>query len=72
MANTTEQRLAKVRAAIDALMDGNAVQSYSINGRDLSHYSLGSLMALEKMLLSQLNSERNDNMTNYVRFKDAQ
>ncbi|MDC0347589.1 hypothetical protein OAN47_04160 [Planctomycetota bacterium] len=51
MANSTSTRLQKVRDAIDALMDGGAVQSYEINGRQLSHYSLGQLMALEKRLL---------------------
>jgi hypothetical protein len=51
MANSTSTRLQKVRDAIDALMDGGAVQSYEINGRQLSHSSLGQLMALEKRLL---------------------
>lgn len=51
MANSTSTRLQKVRDAIDALMDGGAVQSYEINGRQLSHYSLSQLMDLEKRLL---------------------
>ena len=53
-------------------MDGGAVQSYEINGRQLSHYSLGQLMALEKRLLDQLNSERTDSMKSYIRFENPQ
>ena len=70
MANSTETRLQKVRDAIDALMDGGAVQSYEINGRQLSHFSLAQLMELERRLVSQLNNERVDNLTNYVKFED--
>jgi hypothetical protein len=70
MANSTATRLQKVRDAIDALMDGGAVQSYEINGRQLSHYSLAQLMDLEKRLLAMVNSERSDQSTNFVRFED--
>lgn len=70
MANSTSTRLQKVRDAIDALMDGGAVQSYEINGRQLSHYSLAQLMDLEKRLLAMVNSERSDKSTNFVRFED--
>jgi len=52
------------------LMDGGAVQSYEINGRQLSHFSLAQLMELERRLVSQLNNERVDNLTNYVKFED--
>ena len=51
-------------------MDGGAVQSYEINGRQLSHYSLAQLMDLEKRLLAMVNSERSDQSTNFVRFED--
>ena len=70
MANSTATRLQKVRDAIDALMDGGAVQSYEINGRQLSHYSLAQLMDIEKRLLAMVNSERSDQSTNFVRFED--
>ena len=68
MANSTSVRLQKVRDAIDALMDGGAVQSYEINGRQLSHYSLGQLMELERRLVSQLANERTDSSNNFIRF----
>ncbi len=68
MANSTATRLQKVRDAIDALMDGGAVQSYTINGRDLTHYTLTQLMQLEKMLMNQLASEQSS-ATNYIRFE---
>lgn len=71
MANSTTVRLQKVRDAIDALMDGGAVQSYEINGRQLSHYSLSQLMDLEKRLMTQLANEQSGGSTNYVRFKGA-
>ena len=70
MANSASVRLQKVRDAIDALMDGGAVQSYSIAGRDLSHYSLQGLMQLERRLVAQVNAERTGTLTNYVRFED--
>lgn len=54
MANSTATRLQKVRDAIDALMDGGAVQSCEINGRQLSHCSLAQLMDLEKRLIAIL------------------
>ena len=68
MANTTSTRLTKVRDAIDALMDGGAVQSYEINGRQLSHYSLSQLMDLEQQLMKQLANEQSGGASNYVRF----
>ncbi len=71
MANTTTIRLQKVRDAIDALMDGGAVQSYEISGRQLSHYSLSQLMDLEKRLMTQLANEQSGGSSNYVRFKGA-
>ncbi|MEO2123725.1 MAG: hypothetical protein ABGY10_10425 [bacterium] len=69
MANTTTVRLDKVRTAIDALLDGGAIQSYTISGRDLTHYSLDELMRLEKLLMKQLNAENTGSTTNYIRFE---
>lgn len=69
MANSTQTRLQKVRDAIDALLDGGAVQAYEINGRQLSHYSLNQLMALERYLVAQLNNERTEPRNNFVRFE---
>jgi len=71
MANSTSVRLTKVRDAIDALLDNGAIQSYTIAGRDLAHYSLDALMRLEKDLLRQLNSESGARI-NYVRFESPQ
>lgn len=72
MANSTATRLEKVRNAIDALLtDTGPVQSYEINGRQLSHYSLTQLMELEKFLVRQLANERASGLTNYVRFGRA-
>ena len=71
MANSTTVRLQKVRDAIDALMDGGAVQSYEINGRQLSHYSLTQLMDLEKRLVKHLADEQSSGNTNFVRFGRA-
>ena len=52
-------------------MDGGAVQSYEINGRQLSHYSLSQLMDLEKRLMTQLANEQSGGSSNYIRFKGA-
>lgn len=73
MANSTATRLEKVRNAIDALLtDTGPVQSYEINGRQLSHYSLDQLMRLERFLMRQLANEQSGGATNYARFEDPQ
>lgn len=71
MANTDTQTLLNaVREAILQLLQGGAVASYELNGRQLAHYSLTQLMDLEKHLIRRLNAERPDNMTNYVRWEN--
>lgn len=50
---TVEDMLANVRTAINNLLTGGAVQSYSINGRSLQRYSLEDLLALEQQLAAR-------------------
>lgn len=68
MANNVQTRLNKVKDAIDAIMDGGAVQSYTINGKRLDKCSLTELMALEKYLQAQ--SDAQTDTTAYAQFED--
>jgi len=47
MASTNAELLVKIKDAIEAILDGGAVQSYTINGRNLQRYSLTELMELQ-------------------------
>jgi len=55
MASTSE-RLEKVRAAIDALIDGG-VSQYSIGSRSVTKLDLPELMAMEEKLIERLERE---------------
>lgn len=70
---TTAERLQKVRDAIDARIDGGAVQSYTLdNGVNIQKCSLTELMALEKRLADTLYSESRTLGRSYAKFTDAE
>lgn len=50
--------LDQVQAAIRTILDGGAVQSYSIAGRNLSKYALADLLALETKLKAEVKREQ--------------
>ena len=50
--------LDQVQAAIRTILDGGAVQSYSIAGRSLSKYALADLLALETKLKAEVKREQ--------------
>jgi hypothetical protein len=54
----TQKDYEAVVEAIRALVQGGAVQSYSIRGRSLSRYQLSDLMALKAELKRELNVEK--------------
>lgn len=51
---TNAELLEKVNTAIEAIMDGGAVQSYTVSGKNLQRYSLSELMALQQKLQSDI------------------
>lgn len=53
---TASGLLAKVNSAIEAILDGKAVQSYTINGRSLARYPLGELMRMRARLQNEVAS----------------
>lgn len=67
---TKDGTLAKIDAAIDAILNGGAVQSYTYNGRNLSRYSLTELEALRKRLVKEINASTSGSRRNYVTFGD--
>ena len=55
---TAAERLELVRSTIDAILTGGAIQSHSINGRDVTKYSLADLMQLERKLEREVNAQK--------------
>ena len=65
---TVDEMLANVRTAINNLLTGGAVQSYSINGRSLQRYSLKELRDLEQQLQARKAAESNGGSRTYASF----
>lgn len=72
MATTTSERLQKVRDAIDARIDGGAVQAYTVDGTNIQKATLTELMALEKKLESTLYSESRTRGRSYAKFTEPE
>lgn len=51
---TKQEMLDNIEIAINNLMTGGAVQSYTINGRNLQRYSLAELQALRKQIKAEI------------------
>lgn len=64
---TNQELLDAVNAAILAKLTGNAVQSYSIGGRNIQYYSLKDLHALRQQLQAEIGAEQGT--TNYASFE---
>lgn len=64
---TVQEMLDAVNAAILAKLNGNAVQSYSIGGRNIQYYSLKALQDLRQQLQAELGAE--NGTTNYASFE---
>lgn len=65
---TTQEMLDNVRIAINSLVAGGAVQSYSIGGKNIQRMRLGELQDLEKNLERKLMSSKPN--TTYATFKN--
>ena len=68
MAEDKQATLDAVNNAINAMLDGGAVQEYSINGRSIKKISLSELMQLRDRLQSEI-AAGNGTRT-YVEFQD--
>jgi len=66
---TNAELLLAVRVAIYAILNGKAVQSYSVGGRNLQRYSLAELRKLEKEYQAQADAASGQ-VTNYAQFED--
>ena len=65
---STQEMLENVENAINARMTGGAVQSYSINGRNLQYVSLSELIQLRDRLRQEAAS--GNSRTTYARFNN--
>lgn len=69
MATDAQTLLDNVNDAINAILTGGAVQSYSVNGRNLSRMSLKDLRELRRELQSEANNSATaGSMRNKARF----
>ncbi len=63
---TKQEMLKNVDAAINARMEGGAVQSYSIGGRNLQYISLAELIKLRSQLRQEIAA--GSSRSTYARF----
>jgi hypothetical protein len=68
---TNQEILNAVKTAIKAILDGGAVQSYTVNGRNLQKYNLSELMDLQREYEQRVAAE-SGGATNYVSFADPE
>lgn len=68
---TTQEMLDAVNNAINTRLQGGAVASYSINGRNIQYSPLNELRDLKRELQAQLASEKGSART-FVSFKNPQ
>jgi len=69
-APTKEEMLENIEIAINALMTGGAVQSYSIGGRSVQKIPLSELQRMRKDLKDEIAARKN--RTTYVRLDNPQ
>lgn len=69
-APTKQEMLDNVETAINNLMTGGAVQSYSISGRNLQHFSLGELRSLRDQLKREIASDGGLDTRTHISFVD--
>ncbi len=67
---TTSEMLEQVKGAISARLNGGAVDSYSISGRNIQYMPMQDLLALKRDLEKQFAAE-NGGSRNYAKFVKA-
>lgn len=67
-APTKQELLDAVNTAIENILNGGAVASYSIGGRNLQRMSLSDLMSLRDKLQAETSAEQGT--TNYAKFEE--
>lgn len=66
---TKAEMLAKVETAIETILDGGAVQDYTINGKSIRRYSLDELIRLRDKYSTEIAMESAKRST-VVKFND--
>lgn len=67
-APSTQEMLDNVRTAINAVLTGGAVKSYTVDGVAIDRYSLDDLLALESRLAARLSAEQSGGTRNFATF----
>ncbi len=67
---TLAQQLEAVETAIHNVMTGGAVQSYSINGRNINRMNLSELTTWRDKLIREISAQTTGGSVNYVTFCD--
>lgn len=72
-APTDSALLEKIKTAIGNLMDGGAIQSYSMpDGRNLRAYSLDELLRLQKYYEAKVQNASSTSHRTYIKFRRPQ
>jgi len=71
MAATTQQIIDALNDAILAKIQGNVVQSYTVNGKDIKYMSLKDLREFRKELMAEIAQANGEGNVNYADFTDT-
>jgi len=71
MAATTQQIIDALNDAILAKIQGNVVQSYTVNGKDIKYMSLKDLREFRKELMAEIAQAKGEGNVNYADFTDT-
>lgn len=66
---TKQEMLDNVNTAINAIINGGAIQEYTIKGQNIKKYSLGELMNLKTQLKAEIRAESGPVRT-YAQFEN--
>ena len=69
---TDSDRLDAVNSAIDSILSGGAVKSYSIGGRNIQRFSLADLYELRDRLTRSVARSSSTGTRNYAGFREPQ
>ncbi len=70
MAATAQQIIDALNDAILAKIQGNVVQSYSVNGKDIKYMSLDQMRKFRMELQTEISASTGGGSINYVDFPD--
>lgn len=67
---TTQELLTAVETAIEARLNGGAVQAYTIGGRNIQYITLSELYKLRTQLKKEVNASNVSNTRLYAKFAE--